>query len=171
MKKRDPKGYYAVLNISPDAGQQEIRLAYTFLKQAFKDGKRKLNIGLIQAAYETLSDSERRDLYDRRGSSSRPDGKSRLHSVPLLVTLLLVFLGVLAFAVGPIIKAHFTTFDAGSDLVWKRTGKPVGVVRTYDPAHEFEGGAASPAYQIEIRPGEDPVWFAAWDLNRNCRAR
>jgi hypothetical protein len=170
VKKRDPKGYYAALNISPDAGQQEIRLAYTFLKQAFKDGKRTLNIGLIQEAYETLSDSEQRDLYDRAGSP-RPDGKSRLHSVPLLVTLLLIFLGVLAFAVGPVIKAHFTTFDAGAELYWKRTGKPVGVILAYDPAHEFETGAATPAYQVEIRSGEEPVWFSAWDLNRNCERR
>jgi curved DNA-binding protein CbpA len=171
VKKRDPKGYYAVLNISPEASHQEIRLAYSFLKQAYKDGKKNLNIGLIQAAYETLSDSEQRDLYDKGGASSRSGGRSRLHSVPLLVTLLVVLLGVLAFAVGPVMKAHFTTFDAGAELYWKRTGKPVGVVLAYDPAHEFESGAATPAYQVEIRSGAEPVWFSAWDLNRNCERR
>ena len=170
MKKRDPNGYYAALNISPDASQHEIRLAYEFLKQAYKDGRKNLNIGKIQSAYETLSDSQQRDLYDR-GGASRPGEKSRLHSVPLLVTLLLVFLGVLAFAVGPVVKAYFTTFDAGDELFWKRTGKPLGVVLAYDADHELESGAAMPAYQIEIRVGEEPVWFSAWDLNRNCEGR
>jgi hypothetical protein len=168
VKKLDPKGYYAVLKVGPDASQQEIRLAYEFLKQAYKDGRKGLRIGMIQEAYETLSDSEQRDLYDR-GGSSRPDGKSRLHSVPLLVVLTLVFLGVLAYAVGPVIMAHFTTFEAGDELYWKRTQKPFGVVVTFDARHEFEGGEAVPAYQIEISAGQDPVWFPARDLNRNCR--
>jgi len=168
VKKRDPRGYYAILRISPDASQQEIRLAYEFQKQAYKDGRKDLKIGQIQAAYETLSDTERREIYDR-GGSSRPDGKSRLHSVPLLVTLTLVFLGVLAFAVGPIIMAHFTTFEAGDELYWKRTKKPFGTVLAYDPQHEFETGAAMPAYQIEISSDQDPAWFPARDLNRNCR--
>jgi hypothetical protein len=170
VKKNDPKGYYAVLNISPGASQQEIRLAYELLKQARKGGRRNLDMGKIQSAYETLSDGQQRGLYDG-GGSSRPGGKSRLHSVPLLVTLLLAFLGVLAFALGPVIKAHFTTFDAGDELHWKRTGKPLGVVLAYDAEHEFESGAAMPAYQVEIRSGEEPVWFSAWDLNRNCKGR
>lgn len=168
MKKRDPKGYYAVLKVGPDASQQEIRLAYEFLKQAYKDGRKGLEIGKIQDAYETLSEKEERELYDR-GGSSRPDGKSRLHSVPLLVTLTLVFLGILAYAVGPVIMAHFTTFEPGDELYWKRTQKPFGVVVAFDAQHEFEGGEAVPAYQIEISAGQDPAWFPAQDLNRNCR--
>jgi hypothetical protein len=170
VKKRDPKGYYAVLNISPDASQQEIRLAYEFLKQAFKDGRKGLDIGKIQAAYETLGQGQPRDLYDR-GGGARPGGKSRLHSVSLLVTLLLVFVGVLAFAVGPVIKAHFTTFEAGDELHWKKTGRPFGVVLAYDPQHQFENGIAAPGYRIELRAGEEPVWFSARDLNRNCKTR
>jgi curved DNA-binding protein CbpA len=152
VKKLDRRGYYAVLNISPEASRQEIRLAYEFLKQAYKDGRKILNIGKIQSAYETLSDGRQRDLYDR-GGSSRPGGGSRLQSVPLLVTLLLIFLGVLAFAVGPVIKSHFTTFDAGDELYWKRTGKPLGVVLAYDARHESDSGVA------------------ASDLNRNCAVR
>lgn len=168
MKNHDRKGYYAILNVSPDASQQEIRLAYELLKQARKRGRRNLDMDKIQSAYETLSDSEQREIYDR-GGSSRPDGKSRLHSVPLLVTLTLVFFGVLAFAVGPIITAHFTTFEAGDELYWKRTKKPLGTVLAYEPRHEFESGATMPAYQIEVSSGQDPVWFSARDLNRNCR--
>jgi curved DNA-binding protein CbpA len=170
VKKPDRSGYYAVLHISPDASQQEIRLAYEFLKQAYKDGRKTLNIGKIQSAYETLKDSKQRDLYDR-GGSSRPGGRSRLQSVPLLVTLLLVFSGVLAFTVGPVIKSYFTTFDAGDELYWKRTGKPLGVVLAYDAEHESDSGVTAPGYQIEIRSGDEPVWFPALDLNRNCTAR
>jgi curved DNA-binding protein CbpA len=169
MSKRDPKGYYAVLNVSPDASRHEIRLAYGFLKQAYKDGRKKLDIGKIQAAYETLSDVDQRKDYDGGGSSGRR-GPSRLHSVPLLATLLVVFLGVLAIAVGPAIKARFTTFEPGDELYWKRTGKPLGVVLSYEARHEFENGVLAAGYRIEIGPDQEPVWFAAQDLNRNCRA-
>ena len=170
VKNRDPKGYYAVLNISPDASRQEIRLAFEFRKQAYKEGRKSLDIGKVQTAYETLSDARERDLYDR-GGASRSGGKSRLHSLPLLVTLLVVFVGVLAIAVVPVVKARFTTFEAGDELYWKKTGKPLGVVRTYDPQHEFEGGVVAAGYRIEVRSGQEPVWFAARDLNRNCRTR
>jgi curved DNA-binding protein CbpA len=170
VKKRDPRGYYAALNVSPDASQQEIRLAYEFLKQAYKDGRKGLDIGKIQTAYETLSEVQERDLYDR-GGSARTGGKSRLHSVPLLVTLFVVFVAILAFAIGPIIKAHFTTFEAGDDLYWKRTGKFFGAVQAFDPQHEFENGIAAPGYRVELQSGQEAVWFPARDLNRNCRAR
>ena len=99
MRNRDPKGYYAALNISPGASQQEIRLAYTFLKQAYKT-RRKRRDPKVRQAYETLGDREQRKRYDEGRSSrvsllTRRDGESRLHSVPLLVVALLVFLGIL----------------------------------------------------------------------------
>lgn len=173
MRKRDRSGYYAVLNVHPEASQQEIRLAYGFLKQAFKDGRKGLPIAKIQAAYETLRDRGRREAYDVGGDPSLAGEpkKSRLHSVPLLVTLLVIFAGIVAFAVGPVIKAHFTTFGPGDELYWTRTGKPLGTVVSYDKDHEFEGAAVGPAYQIETGPGQDPVWLPARDLDRNCGAR
>ena len=33
MLKRDPEGYYAALNISPDATAAEIRLSYSFISR------------------------------------------------------------------------------------------------------------------------------------------
>ena len=45
---RDPKGYYALLNLSPNASDAEVRLAYTFLKIAW-GRNRKLNRAKIKA--------------------------------------------------------------------------------------------------------------------------
>jgi curved DNA-binding protein CbpA len=171
VRNRDPKGHYAALNISPGASQQEIRLAYKFLKRAYQEGQKSLNLGKIQEAYETLSQPRQRKLYDPGPSSplTRPDGKSRLNSVPLLLTLLIVFVGVVAFAFGPAIRAHFMTFDVGADLYWKRTEKPLGVVLEHDAEHQFPDGLRASAYRIQLSSGEETVWLPALDLNRHCR--
>ena len=176
MRNRDPRGFYAALNVSPDASREEIRLAYSFFKQAYKRGQRSLDISTIQLARETLDDPARRRDYDKSRSSgsgllTRADGTSRLNSVRLLVVLAMLFVGVLAIALGPNIAARFVTFEAGTELYWKQTSKPLGSVLEYAAAHEFEDGRHSSAYRIQLVSGGEPVWFAAPDLNFNCRAR
>ena len=173
MQNRDPKGHYAALSISPGASQQEIRLAYKFLKRAYLEGQRSLNLSKIQEAYEILSQPEQRRVYDHGKTAQRggPGGKSRLHSVPLLLTMLLVFLGVIGFIFGSAIRANFVTFDAGDDLYWNNTKKPLGVVLEHDPDHRFPDGRQTRAYRIQLGSGEEPVWLPALDLNRNCRVR
>ena len=171
MGKRDPQGYYAALSVSPAASRQEIRLAYEFLKQAVKQGKR-LDIAKAQAAYETLGDRRQREQYDQGTSSRKRSGaNSRMHSIPLLLTLTVVFLGVLALALAPQLRAHLVSFDVGNDLYWRSTNKPLGVVVDFDADHEFPGGAAAPAYRVRTTSDGEPIWFPARDLNAHCGVR
>ena len=176
MKRPDPEGLYAALNVSPDASQQEIRLAYTFLKQAYKSGNRSLKIGRVRQAYKTLGTPATRKRYDDGKRSplarfTRPDGTTPLHSLPLLIGLLLATGGVTAFTLGPTVRAWFVTFDAGQQLYWKETGRPLGTVLQLAPDHEFAQGRRGRAYQIDLGAGNEPVWLPANDLARNCFPR
>ena len=172
MGKRDPEGFYAALNVSHKASRQEIRLAYELLKQAFKKGQRNLNIGRIQAAYETLSDPPQRRQYDDGAfSGKRPGGNSRLHSKPLLLTLTVVFLGALALVLAPHFRGELVSFDVGDNLYWRSTNESLGVVLAFDDDHRFPVRAPLPAYQVQPASGREPVWYPARDLNRHCEAR
>ena len=171
MRNRDPKGYYAALNIGPQASQQEIRLGYELLKQASKQRGKSLD-EKVQVAYETLGDLQKRREYDpalspraRRGQQT--GGRSRLNSTSLLVVLVLVLVGILAFTLGPTVRAHFVIFDVGDQLVWRATSKPLGELVEFDAHHVFENGTVKPAYRIQPTAGE-PVWYPAGDLNRHC---
>jgi hypothetical protein len=165
VRNPDPNGYYAALNLKPEATQQEIRLAYELLKQAYKGRGKKLD-AKIRAAYEVLGDPQRRKEYVKE----RPRGTSPLNSVPLLVVLLVCLLGVAAFLFAPSIMATFITFETGDNLHWKETMNPLGVVLEYDAAHRFDGGTPGPAYLIEPTAGP-PMWYPAGDLNRHCARR
>lgn len=172
MAKVDPKGYYAALNVSPKACGQEIRLAYELLKQARKRGKRNLDMGKIEAAHEVLGDAQRRRQYDDGHRPSRKrHGPSRLHSVPLLLALALMFLGALWIAFAPQVRGRLVSFDVGDDLYWRSTQKALGQVVDVEEQHEFPEGAALPAYHVQPASGAQPMWFPARDLNANCRAR
>jgi len=176
MKHRDPNGLYAALNISPGAGAQEIRLAYVFLKEAYKKGQRSLDIGRIRLAYQTLGNPAERRRYDagkrsRFARFTRPDGTTRLNSVPLLIALTVVMAGVTAYTLGPMIQARFVTFDVGDNLYWNELGQPLGTVLELAEAHEFSERGREPAYLIDMGAGTEPVWFPARDLARNCKPR
>ena len=174
MKNRDPKGYYEILRVSPGAGRQEIHLAYIFLRDAYKNGQKSLDITTIRLAHKTLRDPVLRRQYDsgptpRFRLLTRPGGGSRLNSGALVVGLVVVLLGVLVFAFD--LQAHFVTFEVGSDLYWKKTSKPLGTVLDYSQEHRFDDGHGSSAYQIQLDAGGEPTWFPALDLNRNCKVR
>ena len=76
MKTFESDHYYAILQISPNAGSDEIRHAY---RQAlalydeesvatyalFSDPQRQRLLAAIENAFETLIDDERRDAYDQ----------------------------------------------------------------------------------------------------------
>lgn len=73
------ENYYQILNISPDAGQAEIKTAYREMAKKFhpdinrEQGSEEI-FKIIQEAYEVLSDPERRRQYDatlRHSSSAR----------------------------------------------------------------------------------------------------
>ena len=176
MKHRDPDGLYAALNINPQAGPKDIQTAYRKLKAAYKKGERSLNIGKIRLAYETLGNPTERSRYDagkpsRFARFTRPDGTSRLDSVPLLIALVVILAGVTGYTLGPLIQARFVTFDVGDDLYWDETGQPLGTVLERAEAHEFSERGPESAYLIDLGAGNEPVWFPAFDLARNCEPR
>ena len=176
MKHRDPKGLYAALNISPGAGAQEIRLAYVFLKEAYKKGQRSLDIGKIRQAHETLGNPAERRRYDagkpsRFGRFTRPDGTTPLNSVPLLIALVVIVVGVTAYTLGPLVQARFVTFNVGDNLYWTEIGQPLGTVLEIAEAHEFSARGQESAYLIDMGAGNEPIWFPARDLARNCKLR
>lgn len=174
MKNRDPNGLYAALNVSPGASQQEIRLAYTFLRQAYKDGRRSLDIGKIRLAHQTLGNPVERRRYDagkpsRFARFARPDGTTHLNSVPLLIAMIAILVCVTAYTAGPFVQARFVTFDTGEDLYWKETGRPLGTVLEFAASRELSDGRRAPAYLIDMGTEADPIWFPALDLARNCK--
>ena len=74
LKGHFPKDYYAVLEVSPDASQKEIRNQYLFLLQAWHPdrfantshkARAEQKAKEINEAYEVLSDEEKRQAYDR----------------------------------------------------------------------------------------------------------
>ena len=171
MHNPDPDGYYAALKVSHDAEDDEIRLAYEMVKVARAQQGRKVPKE-IQAAYDVLGDKEKRAAYGKKRAraESKLNVNVNLNSVPLLLTLLIVFVGVIAFTLGPIIMAQFVSFDEGDSLYWKQSLKPLGVVRGYKAEHLFDDGVRGPAYHIEHTSGST-AWYAAGDLQRHCGRR
>jgi curved DNA-binding protein CbpA len=174
-KKADPKGYYAALNVSPDANPTEIRLAYEMSKQAYK-AKGKRPPPKVREAYEVLSDPDQRELYDAGPKSlfgflKRPDGSSRLDSVPVFIGSLVVLIVVLIFTFGPSIKASFTQYEVGDELYFKGKAKPFGLIEAYEEQHPFADGTRMAAYRVRPATGGEPSWHPASDLHRNTEPR
>jgi curved DNA-binding protein CbpA len=181
VSKADPLGYYRALNISPGASPAEIRLAYTFLKRAYREGRKHLQIGKIRAAYETLSNPHVRKRYDagesvesRRRVQRGPDVAAMLARVNVAKTglvLLLVGAVVLLVLVGPGIRAQFVSFELGDRVYWSESGENLGEVVAFEAQHRFATGAVAPAYRVRSEESGKPTWYPARDLERHCRAR
>jgi curved DNA-binding protein CbpA len=169
MQNPDPDGYYAILKVSHDAEEDEIRLAYEMVKVARAQQGRRVPRE-IQAAYDVLGDKEKREAYGKKRARAERRLNVNLNSVPLLVTLLVFFVGVVLFSMAPILMAHLVSFEEGDTLYWKESLKPLGVVREYDSEHQFEGGTRGPAYRVEHTAGST-MWYGALDLQRHCAAR
>jgi len=71
--KEKPKDYYQLLGVPRDASLTAIRRAFQKLARRLGPGRAEVGIAELQAAYDTLSDAERRRRYDdelgRSGSS------------------------------------------------------------------------------------------------------
>lgn len=174
-KKSDREGHYAALNVSPEATQSEIRLAYEMSKQAHK-AKGRRPPPAVRAAYEVLSDAEARERYDAGpkplfGFLKRPDGTSRLNSVPVLIGSVIVLIVTLGFMAGPEIRMHFTQYEVGDELYWKRNSKPFGVIEAYEEQHPFADGTRMAAYRVRSAKDEESSWHPAKDLHRYTAPR
>ncbi|MCU0961658.1 MAG: DnaJ domain-containing protein [Pirellulaceae bacterium] len=72
--------YYKILGVKRDASQKEIQRAYRDLARKFhpdmnpNDKKAKEKFQRVQQAYDVLNDPEKRELYDRYGSSFQSAG-------------------------------------------------------------------------------------------------
>jgi len=77
-----PKDYYKILNVSPGAGEQEIRKAFRSLAQTYHpdknngDASKEAIFREVQEAYEILSDSKSREEYNYKRWYTRSIGKS-----------------------------------------------------------------------------------------------
>lgn len=176
MSKRDPEGFYQILNVGLDASAEEILLSYRFLKIAFRERRKKLNIGLIQEAYETLSDQEKRTEYDARSrpsavaASDRQGAVSPFSSPVLLLSLIAVFLIVLVVVKGPDMRAALISFHQGDRLYLMEDESSMGTVVSYESDHRFHNGAVAPAYLLREAGGQEE-WYPARDLVRLGKAR
>jgi hypothetical protein len=94
-----------------------------------------------------------------------------IRAIHVLVALLVISSAVLLLTVGPDLRAQFVSFEAGDELVWSKTGRPLGTVLTVEHQHVFPNGSASKAYQIRPADGEGPVWYPARDVERYCDTR
>jgi hypothetical protein len=167
---RDPLGYYRTLNISPGAATEEIVLAYRLLKQAYFERHDSMDIGRIQAAYDTLMDAERRARYDRGGSAPATSVRRRVGTPGVLATLLILLALILGVVLGPVIGYSLTSFEAGDRLFWTEGGEFAGTVQGYEPHHVFPNGAMAPAYLLVGATGES-TWYPAGDLVRVAESR
>lgn len=170
MANRDPLGYYRTLNISPGAGTEEIVLAYRLLKQAYFERHDSMDIGKIQAAYDTLMDAERRARYDGRGAAPISAVRRRFSTPGVLVALVVLLVLVLGVVLGPAIGYSLISFEVGDRLYWTESGGFAGTVQAHEENHIFENGASAPAYLLEGTKGESD-WYPARDLVRVAEGR
>jgi len=161
---RDPLGYYRVLNLSPGANEAEIRLAYTFLKNAWQHD-RKIPRSRIKEAFDCLSDPSLKGAYDS-GKRKRADrdwvavGVSAAILAALLLFAGLVFPGFLL--------PRPTPFASGSQLVRQKDQAPLGEIVRRDPAHRFPNGVSGSAYLVRFGDGSER-WYPTSDLENHYR--
>jgi len=166
-------GYYAALNVSPEATAGEIRLSYTFIKQSYHEERRQLDIGKIRAAYEILSDPKARRKYDS-GKAANVGVMALFSSISpqqVLLPLLIISGLVLLVILGPGLRAQFRSFEPGDEIYWSENGETLGRVLSFDREHQFSSGSVAPAFEILPDSGEEPVWYPARDLKRYGRIR
>jgi len=89
MSGKGRKDYYRVLQVAPDASNEEIKRAYRRLAREHHpdvnpgDGEAERRFKEINEAYQVLSDPESRRAYDRRGQRApRPEGPRSRAATP-----------------------------------------------------------------------------------------
>lgn len=168
---KDTRGYYRALNVSADASAEEIRLAYEIIRHNYRERRTAVSIGLVTAAYDTLSDPERRRDYDAaRSASSRAAARVRGLGAPALIGVLAVALaGVLLLTHAADLRQAMLTFEPGQVLYRREGGGLVGTVVRREREHRFFNGAVANGYLVSLPDGAGEEWYPARDLERLCR--
>ncbi|MGD8377774.1 MAG: hypothetical protein PVF68_16710 [Acidobacteriota bacterium] len=163
---RDPKGYYATLNLSPEASDAEVRLAYTFLKSAWRTN-RKLDRRKIKQAFDVLSDAELRAAY-RRSTTRRPAISPDRQIYVLGGSSAAVLFLIAAFLFPGFLRPAPEPFSPGDRLLNQRTMAPLGEVLRREAGHVFPNGGTGDAYLIRLEDGQER-WFPIGDLEEHYR--
>lgn len=158
----DPKGYYRILRVSPEATHDEIRLAHAMAMQGVSGP----HLRRMEQAYGILKSPKSRAAYDKeRLRRERPFFSPRTLLIAVAV-LVVVFLWLWL----PGIRMHGKTFRAGQSLVEIRTGRQFGQVMKYESHHSFPEGMNGPGYLVKVGTGDQERWFPAIDLQATCNA-
>jgi len=163
-KPLDPKGFYRILKITPEASADEIRLAYAMAKQSAEGPY----LQKLHAAYEVLKNPAAREAYDKEGLSQSLDF---MRSPLTLVVAVAILAAVLYWMWLPGIRMHGKKFQAGQTLVRTSSGSEFGKVIRVDPSHRFGDSPATTAYLVELAETGKQVWLPAIDLQATCDAR
>src|SRR3984893_9653752 len=144
--KRD---YYETLGVSRGASEDDLKKAYRRLAQQYhpdtnKEQGAEARFIEINEAYETLSDPQKRAIYDRYGHAGLNGGSG----------------GFGDFAGFSSINDLFETFFAGATGAQRRTGTQRGADLRYDLTISFEEAVFGCQKEIEL---------PRWEACSNCR--
>ena len=144
--KRD---YYETLGVSRGASEDDLKKAYRRLAKQYhpdanKDQGAEARFIEINEAYETLSDPQKRALYDRYGHAGLNGGSA----------------GFGDFAGFSSINDLFETFFAGATGTQRRTGTQRGADLRYDLTISFEEAVFGCQKEIEL---------PRWEACSNCK--
>jgi len=157
--RRDPKAYYEVLNLQPGASPSEVKLAYTFLKNACVRDPR-LEKDRIEEAYDFLQDPTQKDDYDIAVVlATSPRNRSTNLGVIVVVALLL-FAG---FVFPGFLRPGPEPFMTGQELVSNARKTPLGEVIREEEGHRFPNGLTGPAYLVRGEDGTER-WYPKSDI-------
>ena len=162
-KSPDPKGYYRILRVSPEASHDEIRLAHAMAMQGLSGPQ----LRRLEQAYGVLKNPESRAAYDKERLKKEWSFSSPLTLLIAVAVLVIVFMWVWL----PGIRMHGKTFRAGQSLVEIRTGRQFGQVVKFESHHSFPEGVNGPGYLVKMGTGSQERWFPAIDLQATCNAR
>jgi curved DNA-binding protein CbpA len=163
--RRDPKGYYAVLNLSPGASDAEVQLAYTFLKNAWRTN-RKIDRARVKEAYDVLIDPKTRREYQNRRRGSVALDRTALYGAA--VGLIVVLFAVAALLFPGFLLPAAQPFTIGDRLLNATDLAPLGEVIAVEPGHVFPNGGSGDAYRVRAHDGSE-IWYPAADLEHHFR--
>lgn len=133
------KDYYAILQVSRNASQEEIERAFTRLSQTYhpetsQKKRAAQRFADVQAAYETLKDPRKRRQYDRQVAAERAAAGGMAPGDVLSNRFVLLSGGVIVASIGVIIALVLLLGGGGgSDEVAANTGTPTPAGQTPGP--------------------------------------